>query len=327
MNTRAAAVFAAAIALAVVPFFVPSALTFQLSQMVGLAIALTGLNIFVGWAGQPTLAQGAMFALGAYATAILCKAGVTWWLALPLAGLAVGAFAMLLALPILRLRHTYLALATFALALAVPQVLKHPALAGWTGGARGLELDRPHAPAWLQLDVSADAWMYWVALAVAVAVSVLVARVLAGRSGLALRAVRDNVFAAGAQGIHVSQVKNLAFCASGTLAALGGGLYALNVQYIGPESFQVFLSLTMLAALVVGGPGSAAGPWVGAALLQFVPSWAEAISTSAPWAIFGFSVLLVVFVAPKGIAGSWRPLQARLSHLRTRGVAVLKATR
>lgn len=324
MKTKATAVLAAALAMAFLPLLVPGALTFQLTQMLGLVIALTGLNIFVGWAGQPTLAQGAMFALGSYVTAILCKTGAAWWLALPAAGLAVGVFALLLALPILRLSHTYLALATFALALAVPQVLKHPTVSAWTGGARGLELDRPKAPEWLAVGLGADAWMYWIALTVALVSSVSVALLLAGRAGLELRAVRDNVFAASAHGIHVSRVKNLAFCGSGALAGIGGGLYALNVQYISPESFPVFLSLTMLVALVVGGPGSAVGPWIGAAFLQFVPSWAEAISTSAPWAIFGFSVLVIVFVAPRGIAGYWPHFQARLSRLRGRRSRMLE---
>jgi len=87
----------------------------------------------------------------------------------------------------------------------------------------------------------------------------------------------------------------------------------LNVQYVSPVSFGVFLSLTMLVALVVGGPASTVGPWIGAAFILYVPAWAERVSTAAPWAIFGFSVLLVVFIAPGGLAGAGQALAQRLS--------------
>jgi branched-chain amino acid transport system permease protein len=312
MKTKSWIYVVVGMAAAALPFAIPGASTFQLTQMIGIAIALIGLNVFVGWVGQPSLAQGAMFALGAYVTAMLCGIGVPWWLALTASALTVAAFAWLLSVPLLRLSHSYLALSTFAFALAIPQVLRHGSLSPWTGGATGLQLERPVAPSWMPSAVGSDAWMYWVALAIAIVLTAGLAKAFAGRSGLELRAVRDNATAAAALGVNVGRVKSLAFAFSGMCAALGGGLYALNVQYVSPDSFGVFLSLTMLAALVVGGPASTVGPWIGAAFILYVPAWAERISTAAPWAIFGFSVLLIVFVAPRGLAGAGQALAQRL---------------
>lgn len=301
----------AGLAAATLPVVIAGASIFQLTQMIGIAIALMGLNVFVGWAGQPSLAHGAMFGLGAYATAMLCGAGAPWWLSLPLAGLLVAAFAWLLAVPLLRLSHSYLALSTFALTLAIPQVLRHGALSPWTGGAAGLQLERPVAPGWVPATLGSDAWMYWIALCIAVLLTVGLAKACAGRVGLELRSVRDNAIAAAAHGVHVSRVKSVAFAFSALCAGVGGGLYALNVQFVSPDSFGAYLSLTMLVALVVGGPASTIGPWIGAAFMLYVPAWAEQISTAAPWAIFGFSVLLVVFVAPRGLAGAASMLATR----------------
>jgi branched-chain amino acid transport system permease protein len=222
---------------------------------------------------------------------------------LPLACGVGAAIALVVGKPILRLEHTYLALATFAIALAVPQVVRNATVERWTGGAQGLQLDRPTPPAWLEPWVGQDTWMYWVALLLAMAIVLGVQRLSRGRLGLELRAVSDHAVAAAGCGIDVSRSKALAFVLSVACACVGGGLYALNVQLVTPDSFTLFLSLTMVAALVVGGPGTTLGPWIGAVFVQFVPSLADRVSTAAPWAIFGVAILLVVFVQPRGIAG------------------------
>lgn len=134
-------------------------------------------------------------------------------------------------------------------------------------------------------------------------------RLSGARLGLELRALKDHAVAASSCGIDVPGSKAIAFMLSAACACAGGGLYALNVQLVTPDSFNMLLSLTMLVALValvalvVGGPGSLIGPWIGAAFVQFVPPLADRISTAAPWAIFGAAILIVVFVQPRGIAG------------------------
>lgn len=302
MNMNLRILIVAALA-ATLPLLVPAFMTFQLTQVIGLGIALVGLNVLTGWAGQPSLGHGAFFAVGAYGTALLVNAGLPWWAALPLASAAGAALAFLIGKPILKLEHSYLALATFAIALALPQLVRNAAVERWTGGAQGQQLDRPAPPAWLEPWVSQDAWMYWIALLLALAVVLAVQRLGRGRLGLELRALSDHAVAAAGCGIDVSRSKALAFILCAACGGAGGGLYALNVQLVTPDSFTVFLSLTMVAGLVVGGLGTTLGPWIGALFIQFVPLLAEGVSTAAPWAVFGIAILLAVFLQPRGIAG------------------------
>ena len=206
-------------------------------------------------------------------------------------------------------RVAFEAVKPLAIALALPQLVRNAAVERWTGGAQGLQLDRPSPPAWLEPWVNQDMWMYWVALALAIAVVLAVRRLARGRLGLELRALSDHTVAAAACGIDVSRSKALAFVLSAACACAGGGLYALNVQLVAPDSFTLFLSLTMVAGLVVGGLGTVLGPWIGALFVQFVPSLADRVSTAAPWAVFGVAILLVVFLQPRGIAGMLRLVQ------------------
>lgn len=292
--------------LAFAPLLLPGYVTFQLTQTVGLALALVGLNVLMGWGGQPSLGQGAFFALGAYVVAVLAQFGVPWWLGLPAAVLLGAGVALVLGKPILGLEQAYLALATFALALAVPQLLRFGAWERWVGGAAGLQLERPVQPAWMPAWVTQDAWMYWIALLVCTGAVLVVNTLLSGRLGLELKAVRDQPTAASACGIDVARTKTIAFVVSAACGGLGGALYALNVQLVSPDSFTLFLSLTMLVGLTIGGPGTLAGPIVGAVFIQFVPMLAGRISTAAPWPIFGVAVLIVILVEPRGLVGLWQ---------------------
>ena len=302
-------IFIVALLAAFVPLMVPAYLSFQLTQMIGLALALLGLNVLVGWAGQISLGQGAFFAMGAYGSAMLTDRGMPWWLALALGTVGCAVLGYLFGKPALRLERAYLALATFSLALAVPQLLRYRRWEAYTGGAQGLPVQRPEPPTWLA--VTADAYMYWIALAVAALMFIGTQRLRSGSTGLECQALRDHEVAAASCGVDVAAAKTKAFVLSAACAGIGGGLYALNVQLVTPDSFTLFLSLTLLIGLVVGGLGSLLGPLLGAAFIQFVPSAAEKISTSAPWAIFGLAVLLVVFVAPHGLAGLPRQLGMR----------------
>lgn len=286
---------------ALIPIVAPPYLSFQLTQTIGLALALLGLNVLVGWAGQICLGQGAFFAIGAYAVAMLMNRGMPWWLALPVGTLGAAVLGYLLGKPALRLERAYLALATFALALAVPQLIRYRHWEVHTGGAQGLPVTRPEPPSWL--DVSPDTWMYWIALTVATLMFVATHRLRGGPQGLACQALRDHPVAAAACGVDVAGVKTRAFVLSAACAGAGGGLYALNVQLVTPDSFTLFLSLTLLIGVVVGGLGSSIGPLLGALFIQFVPGIADKVSTSASWAVFGAAVLLVVFFAPRGLAG------------------------
>ncbi len=186
--------------------------------------------------------------------------GVPYWLIVPVAGGVCLATGFLFGLPALRLEGLYLALATFALGVATPQLLKYKHFEGWTGGVQGIVIAKPDAPFGLAL--SPDQWLYFFTLSVAVVMFVLGWNLLRGRVGRALVAIRDQPMAASVMGIDTALYKSLAFGVSAMYTGVAGALGAIAVQFVAPDSFSIFLSITLLVGVVVGGPGIDRGPGV-----------------------------------------------------------------
>ena len=256
---------------------------FQFTQVFIYAIALLGLNILTGYNGQISLGHGAFYAVGAYTTAIMLdKWNVPYGWTIPVAGLLCLVAGFLFGIPALRLEGLYLALATFALALAVPQILKY--FENWTGGSQGIVLSKPTAP-W-GLRVNPDQWLYFLTLAVLLLLFVLATNLLAG-------------------------YKSLTFGVSAGYVGVAGALSALAVAYVAPDAFNVFLSITFLTGIVIGGLASIWGAIFGALFIQFIPNWAQDISKAAPWAIYGIFLIGFMYAMPRGIAGAIRLLTAR----------------
>jgi branched-chain amino acid transport system permease protein len=292
------------------PFFVTNYRTFQLTLVLIYAIALLGLNILTGYNGQISLGHGAFYAIGAYAAAILMdKFGVPYWLTIPAAGAVCLLFGFLFGLPALRLEGLYLALATFALGVCTPQLLKYHHLEKWTGGVQGIVIAKPEAP--FGLPLNADQWLYFFTLAVTLVMFVLGWNLLRGRIGHALIAIRDQHIAAEAMGINNALYKSLAFGVSAMYTGIAGALGAIAVQFVAPDSFNVFLSIVFLVGIVVGGLASISGAIYGALFIQFIPNVADEISKAAPWAIFGVIMIAFVYLMPAGVAGAVRMLAAR----------------
>ncbi len=298
------AVVLAFLALAcVLPFLLSGFRLFQFTQVFIYAIALLGLNILTGFNGQISLGHGAFYALGAYTTAIMIdKWSVAYGWTIPVAGLLCLVVGFLFGIPALRLEGLYLALATFALALAIPQILKY--FEHWTGGSQGIVLSKPEAPYGLRL--TPDQWLYFVTLGVLVALFVLAANLLSRRTGRAIVAIRDNPIAAQAMGINNALYKSLTFGVSAAYTGVAGALSALAIAFVAPDAFNVFLSITFLVGIVIGGLASISGAIFGALFIQFVPNWAQDISKAAPWAIYGIFLILFMYAMPRGIAGSLR---------------------
>ena len=292
------------------PFIVSNYRTFQFTLVLVYAIALLGLNILTGYNGQISLGHGAFYALGAYCAAILMdKMGAPYWVTIPAAGAVCLVAGFLFGLPALRLEGLYLALATFALGVATPQLLKYHHLEKWTGGVQGIVIPKPEAP--FGLPINADQWLYFFTLAVTLGMFLLAWNLLRGRIGRALMAIRDHHLAAESMGVHNALYKSLAFGVSALYTGVAGALGAIAVQFVAPDSFNIFLSIMLLVGIVVGGLASISGALYGALFIQFVPNIADEISKAAPWAIFGIFMIGFVYLMPTGVAGAVRLLLAR----------------
>ena len=301
---------------------------FMGQSMMVYAIAVLGLNLLTGFNGQISLGHGAFFALGAYVTAILMT-DFSWpyWATLPVVAILCFGAGFLFGFPALKLESHYLALATFTLAIAVPQLLKHQAISAWTGGVAGLVLDKPDPPFGLKL--SADQWLFYFCLFVAMVLFWAAFNLLRGRSGRAMMAIRDHGMAAGTMGIDTSLYKTITFGISALYTGIAGALSAITVAYVAPDSFALPLSIAFLVGLVVGGISSLSGCIIGGIFLVLVQNWSQSLSDwmkstfdlrydVPPWAIYGVLLLLLMYVMPTGVAGGFGRLYRFVMQRRAR---------
>ena len=276
---------------------------FQLTMVVVYGIAILGMTVLTGINGQISLGHGAFYAIGAYTTGVLMTSwNVPYWATLPVAAVVCAGFGFLIGLPALRLGGLYLALTTFALAVAVPQVLKHKAVVHWTGGVQGLVIDKPDPP--FGLPLSPDQWLYLFTLAVGVVIFLLAWNLTRGRIGRAMMAIRDHALAAEAMGINISLLKTRTFAVSAMCTGVAGSLGAIAVQFVAPDSFGVFVSITLFVGLVVGGVASIPGALFGAVFIEFIPNFAEQVSKAAPGAVYGVILIACMYVMPSGVGGA-----------------------
>ena len=302
----------------VLPLMISEYRTFQFTLVLVYAIALLGLNMLTGYNGQISLGHGAFYAIGAYTAAILMdKYGVPYWATIPVAGAVCLVAGFLFGLPALRLEGLYLALATFALGVSLPQLLKYHHLEAWTGGVQGITITKPDAPAFLTelgIMLNQDQWVYYFTLAVTTVMFLLAWNLLRGRIGRAMVAIRDNHVATEAMGVNNAMIKALTFGVSALYTGVAGALGAIAIQFVAPDSFNIFLSITFLIGIVIGGLASIPGAIYGAIFIQFVPNIADDISKAAPWAIFGLFLLAFVYAMPAGVAGAIRMAAARMQR-------------
>jgi branched-chain amino acid transport system permease protein len=294
----------------VLPFLLSDYQIFQVTLALAYSIAILGLNMVTGYNGQISLGHGAFYAVGAYITAILMS-NFDWpyWATLPVSGAVCLLIGFLFGLPALRLEGIYLALATYSLAIATPQILKAKQLEDWTGGVQGIVITKPDPPDFLP--IGQDQWLYYFTLAVTILMFVVGWNLLRGRIGRALRAIRDHSLASEAMGVNTALYKSLTFGVSACFTGIAGSLGAIAVAYVAPDSFSVFLSIIFLVGVVVGGLASISGAFWGAIFIQYVPNIADQLSKAAPWAIYGISLIACMYLMPTGVAGALRTLERR----------------
>ncbi len=297
------------------PFVLGNYRVFQLTLAMAYSIALLGLNMLTGYNGQISLGHGAFYAIGAYTAAILMdKAGMPYWATIPIAGLVCLVAGFLFGLPALRLEGLYLALATFALGVAMPQILKYKELEQWTGGVMGVVIAKPEPPQWLPMVLSQDQWLYFFTLGWVLVLFVAGWNLLRGRVGRAMVAIRDQPIAAQAMGVNTALYKSLTFGVSAFYTGVAGALGAIAIQFVAPDSFNIFLSITLVVGVVIGGLASISGAFYGALFIQFIPNIADQISKAAPWAIYGVFLIGFMYVMPSGVAGFIRAARKRLKR-------------
>lgn len=298
-----------------IPLTTNSFQTFQFANVAAFVIAIVGLNILTGYSGQISLGNGAFMAVGGYTTALLAAKWplpfigfVPYGYTIPLAGLVAALLGFLIGIPALRLRGIYLALATFALALAVTPVLNN--YDGFTGGHAGVFMKSATPP--FGLDLSNDQWLYFMCWAIAAILYVPAFLMLRSRTGRAWMAIRDSETAAVSSGISLAYYKTLAFGISAFYAGIAGSLFVINNAYVDPDSYSLALSLTLLIGLVIGGLANVWGPILGGLLVVWLPYFAEKsagfrlgpISLGGkPDIEFGIVLILIVFFAPNGLTG------------------------
>ncbi|MBQ0985236.1 branched-chain amino acid ABC transporter permease [Streptomyces sp. F63] len=290
----------------------------QMSVYVLLCLAGTvvvGLSLLMGYAGQVSLGQASFYAVGAYTAGLLSVHGVPPLLALAAAPCAAGLFAVIVGVPLLRLRGHHLAFATLALQLITVSLVGE---AEWAGGAIGLQgiPDMSLFGFTLTEDIH-YAYVAWAALAVTV---VLARNIVNSRSGRGLRALATSETAASASGVPVGRYKLTVFAQAAAFAGLAGGIYAFYLGYVAPGSFPVLLSITYVVMVVVGGLGTVWGAVAGAVVITLLVQLLNALGTSpgmpdsAPtvlsYAVYAILLIAAVLYAPRGLVptlqDAWR---------------------
>jgi branched-chain amino acid transport system permease protein len=292
---------------------------YNLAEVALFTIAAAGLNVLTGVNGQVSLGHGALMAIGAYTTSLLLQ-GHDYPLVLMLiaSAFSAGFIGILFGIAAARLRGPYLAGATLALAVALPQIAVRYSRV--FGGEEGLHVPPPQPPAFLGPDFPPERWLAWISIAAALVVLVLLANLLDGPVGRDFRAVRDNEAAAALAGINVARTQVVAFVLSAACAGLAGSLFAYWSGLTAPAGFGVSLSLQLLSGIVIGGLGTLAGAIWGSIILVFVPSLTNGMSSSLnipssvadnlPLAIYGLVLIITMLVFPYGIQGGLSRLRA-----------------
>jgi branched-chain amino acid transport system permease protein len=301
------------------PFFVSDFRQFQLAYVGVYFIAILGLNLLTGYAGQISLGHGGFMMIGAYTTALLSiDHGVRDVWTIPLAGLVAGAIGLPLGWIVLRFRGVYLALATFAIPIVLIQLARKYQD---TFGNRNLTR------------IVSGSEAYWLTWPIAGVLLVIAWLLVGGRFGRALRTIRESEIAAVSSGIDPALHKTLVFAVSAAYAGVAGALYAIAVAFVNPDTFPIALSLLLLTGIVVGGLGSLGGVVFGALFIEYVQLYAPDIlsgvqrlvpthldpkATGASQVVYGVILLVVLFLLPAGVAGLLRTLSAARAGARSR---------
>lgn len=262
-------------------------------------VAICGLNLVTGLAGQVSLAHSFFVALGAYVTAILVQShGWPFFATLPVSVAATFIAGILVGAPAIRLSGLYLTVVTFAVALVVPPIIVR--LEPFTGGANGLPITVHTVP---EVLLRADQWTFLIAFAFAAAAIYVLANLKDSAFGRGLQVLQANELAAQTLGLNPPRLKVLAFAVSGAFGGVAGSLLALVDSFVAPQSFTFMLSILLLVGAVIGGIQSAFGALIGAIVLVALPQLTDGVGLGWVGVTYGLAIVVIILLVPKGAAG------------------------
>jgi branched-chain amino acid transport system permease protein len=273
------------------------------------AIAVMGLGILLGYAGQMSLGQAAFFGIGAYVSGWLTtQTGCNVWVAMPAATVVSAFIGWCVGYPCLRLSGHYLALATIGFGIITQLVLIN--WKSFTNGPDGMS--GIPAPAIGSYTIDSYGAYFYIVLACVVAAAYVSGRIKVTRVGRAMEAIRENELAASAMGIDTTRYKLLAFVLAGGYAGLAGALLAHSIKFISPDSYSFDQSVVFLVMLIIGGSSSIGGAILGAVLLTFLPEVLRPLKNSYIM-VYGAAVIAMIIFMPGGLAGLLRAVSARVA--------------
>jgi branched-chain amino acid transport system permease protein len=271
------------------------------------AIAVLGLGILLGYAGQMSLGQAAFFGIGAYVSGWLTtQAGWNFWEGVPAAVVISACVGFCVGYPCLRLSGHYLALATIGFGIITQLVLVN--WKQFTNGPDGMSGIPP--PAIGPYTIDGYGAYFYIVLACVVACAYVSVRIKSTRIGRAMEAIRENELAASAMGINTTRYKIMAFVLAGAYAGLGGALLAHSIKFISPDSYSFDQSVVFLVMLIIGGSSSIGGAIVGALLLTLLPEVLRPLRNSYIM-VYGAAVIAMIIFLPQGLAGLFGAAVAR----------------
>jgi branched-chain amino acid transport system permease protein len=303
-ESRYAIVLLIAAIVALMPFVLPSPFYLRIAALVFIfALAVTGLNLLMGFAGQVSLGHAGFFGIGAYAVAVgPTHLGIPSWAALIAGPALAGVIAFVIGRPILKLRGHYLAVATLGMGLLFALVFTNEAR--WTGGPDGMPVSRLNLLGFVARGSQTWYWISGVSLVVGV---FLAANIIASPTGRALRAIHDSETAARVLGIDVARYKLMVFVLSAIYTAVAGAYLALFDGLVTPITAGFIRSIEFVTMAVLGGLGSLLGSLVGAAVLVLLPQLLTAFHDYEHIALGAIMIAVMIFL-PAGIV----PALARL---------------
>jgi branched-chain amino acid transport system permease protein len=271
------------------------------------AVLAIGLDFQVGSTHLVNFATAADYGVGAYTAALLAvHFGWSFWIILPLSGLAAALFGFLLGLPTMKTKTYYLSLVTIAVGLIIYLLLNN---LSWTGGPDGIAgipyptiggLSLGDSVRIFGIELPFQANFYYLVLVILFIEFVVARRLYQSKIGLAWNAIRDDEIAAACQGIDVTGSKIMAFYTNAFFDGLAGAIYAFNVGFIAPENFAFMLSVIVVTMVIIGGMGNVTGVIFGAVIMTLIPEKFQVVQSYRLW-LFALIIIIMLLARPKGL--------------------------